>query len=422
MGGLIKNTNAKVFHYFCVLTIVISLVFLQEGLSYYLSFQVLAIFLLVSYLYTCQVYIRSIEFVFLLVFLFFISISVTAINAPTVISQNSSNITYTLISILVHASILLIMTSLKFGKAIPLLVFFKNISSLTLIVLIVLTLIGDFGVRGVDRDFLQLQNARLVTNFADIELLQKDLDLKHESNVSPRLDLFYGESSFLAIVVFSCLGCFLISTKLLKKFIYEDGYSQKNYKKFELCLVLAGIFLLLYIKSLSSMIYALVISGAFFTELLKTKVITLSMIGGLIVLIFIVALTTGSVDYVTYRVGSLGESVSLTQRFGAISNFGFTELMLGLANESLVPEHGFHNGIIYIIAISGFMGLSLMAFIIGTVFYLAKKLDFAALSTLLVLALFSQNGAVFSPNKIVLFGLICLPLCCVRNICEQNKT
>ena len=83
---------------------------------------------------------------------------------------------------------------------------------------------------------------------------------------------------------------------------------------------------------------------------------------------------------------------------------------------SKIPEVGFQNGLIYILAIAGSAGILYVGLMLRTAISLSRYLELSPLVALAVLALIMQNGDVFSPNKAVLFALVFLPLTCLRSL------
>jgi hypothetical protein len=94
---------------------------------------------------------------------------------------------------------------------------------------------------------------------------------------------------------------------------------------------------------------------------------------------------------------------------------------VGVRDIAKLPEYGIHNGLFYIVAISGVGGLIYLLRLLRNVYVLAKPLKLSVLMCTLMLAILMQNGGVFTPNKVVLFGLILLPLACSRTIRRKQE-
>jgi hypothetical protein len=108
-------------------------------------------------------------------------------------------------------------------------------------------------------------------------------------------------------------------------------------------------------------------------------------------------------------------SVSFIQRFGFLFEMRLIDWVVGLKDTSRLPEFGIHNGVIFLITISGLGGLCYLFYLLRYAYKSAISIGLASYSVLLILAIFSQNGGIFSPNKIVLLALILLPLAAVRS-------
>lgn len=406
------------------------IVFLQSGYSYYLSNQMLAvvlIFILVLISGPSVVVSKKLLFVFLSLPLF---ITLTALFLPLAISRNSPNIVLTVEAILVYAFLIICFININFKRVGLVLSVFRNTSSLVVLTLFLLIVITDSSLIGfLDRTVLQLQNSALITNNANLDILINDLAYRARSGEIPRLDLFYGESSYLAIVFFVCTVCFMLASRLMSDIYLYRGNSIASDKSYSnsvhyKIVVLLGGGCLLYVQSLSSIMYALLIffyaispvvfgRPSFSKLMLLAAFILISSLG-------FVDVFVDSYEYVAHRIETMQDSLSASQRFGSLLNFGVNEYLFGLRDVTKMPKEGFHNGLFYIIAISGFAGVFYIMFLLRSVYFLAKPLGMSWLLVLLVLALIMQNGAVFSPNKLVLFALILLPLACARVIYKKR--
>jgi len=396
----------------------LSLIFIQIGFSYYLSFQCLAL-LGISYL-TCYSGLKFKELAvsLLAVLLFSISIVIEGYYAPLVISRNSSDIVVTIIAIIFYASIIAILPNLIIDRSGFLLKVFKYASALTVFSLALLMLVIDLGlISSLNRETLLLQNASLITNFSSIEILQKDISYREAVNgAATRHDLLYGEPSYLAIVLFTCVGCYMLTSKVISTYMSETVNSKADYGLFfkNSVVVIIGIISLLNIQSLSSIIYAIIILIFYFSEQFVAKRNLVRMLVMILFLTFVTYMFTDSFEYFLFRVKSINDSLSLYQRFGVLLDFRIDDYLFGLKDESRIPSGGFHNGLIYIVAISGFPGIVYLTFLIYKIDILARRLKMSSFLTLLFFAQIAQNGAVFSPNKIILYAMIFLPLSCVR--------
>jgi hypothetical protein len=397
----------------------ISLVFLQEGFSYYLSFQCVGLLLILYITFFCGPVFKNIDVLFLVVFLFTLSICITGFNAPLVLSRASSNILLTLVAIVTYSLIIIALLNVRVNNFSFILNMFRVSSALTICALAFLLIIQDLSLfESISRESFFLQNNRLITNYSSIDALQNEIIGRAKRDILLRIDLTYGEASYLALVIFTCVGCYMLTTKLLtdstvspKPETIMPSLISKRY----IVVVLLGFLSLLYIRSLSSIIYA----GLIFLFYFRIHIFgQLKLVNAFILVVSLLSavyMFTDIFDYVIHRL-TMRDSLSFSQRFGSLFDFGIYEYAFGLKDESMIPEAGFHNGLIYIVAISGLAGISFFTFLIYKVYFLSRLVGMPSFFILLFLAQVVQNGAVFSPNKIVLYAMILLPLSCARSV------
>lgn len=400
------------------------LVFLQEGFTYYLSFQTLALSFVVGLVFVSRPSLINTMHLFLVFLALSFFIGIAAAYSPMVISRNSPNILLTIMGILTYAFIIGCLPNLVPKRVGLILYAFRYASAATVLMLASLIVLTELSLLPfLSREALLIQNSTLVTNFADEDALMNELAYMAMSDLSPRMDLFYGEPSYLGIVLFSCVACFMLTSRLISDFNRSSDLSSqgsfsggRHYRY----VVVVGIISLLYLQSLSSIIYAvLILFFEFRTPIGKrfsfSKLLALFFFAAFIVFIF-----RDSFEYALYRI-TMQDSLSLAQRFGSLLDFGINDYLFGLKDELRIPNEGFHNGLFYIIAVFGLAGIWYVFFLLRTVNRLAKPIKMSAFLVLISLALIMQNGAVFSPNKVVLFALILLPLSCARAIYPRKK-
>lgn len=401
------------------------LVFLQEGFTYYLSIQTLAFGVMLVVVYKSRASLVNLSHLLLAVGLLLFFLAVTAAYSPMVVSRNSPSIIVTIIGITGYAFLIALLANLVPKRISLILHSFRFASAAAVLTLAGLMVLSELNfIPYLNREALLLQNNRLVTNFADEGILQNELAYRISIGAAPRLDLFYGEPSYLGIVLFTCVVCFMLTSRLITE--YQDALELVGSKltkkgKYGRYVVIVGILSLLALQSLSSIMYALALLYLGFMATVRRH---LSFSKRLWFIAFTAVLFFAyrdSFQYVFFRL-TMEESVSLVQRFGSLLDFGVRDYLFGLKDESKIPAEGFHNGLFYIIAISGLAGIWYTLFILRTVHQLAKPIKMSRLLILMVSALIMQNGAVFSPNKIVLFALILLPLSCVRTVYAGNTT
>ncbi|MFA6203883.1 MAG: hypothetical protein WC710_11935 [Gallionella sp.] len=398
----------------------LSLILLQSGFSYYFSYQMLALVLVGLIIYSARPTLINVRYQFIVLMLLSLFIIATAIISPMVVSRNATNIMGTVVGILAFASMILCLQNIRFLRVEKVLWLLKYSTAMVVVILSALLVLTDMSfIPGLNRQNLLLQNTSLVTNFASEEMLENELAFREAENINPRVDLFYGEPSFLAVVIFTCALSYLLVLRLasIKKLIdlghpiSQPIFLMTKYQKTVLSL---AIFSLVYLLSLSSLIYAVILAYAAFRGKKGMSIHGFRKI--LFFLIFSLVFIGYGSDYLMHRIFTIEDSISLFQRFGSLFEFGFKEYLFGLHELGMIPEEGFHNGLIYIVAISGGAGILYIYSLLRTGIRLSRYLELSSAVFLSVLALTMQNGAVFSPNKVVLFALIFLPLSCARSI------
>ena len=125
--------------------------------------------------------------------------------------------------------------------------------------------------------------------------------------------------------------------------------------------------------------------------------------------------------YYLHRLTTFSDSLSAQQRFGVVLGFQPQDFLLGLHEHGRMPPFGFHNGLIYVVMMAGIGGICLLAFLIHRVAWMARPLGLSMLSVLALLAVFSQNGAILSPNKLVILSFLLIPLACVERSARASS-
>ena len=402
-----------------MVSLVTSIVLLQSGFSYYLSFQVLALFLIAGLITVSGPVLVNVRSVFIIIIIFSIFLIIKSSYFSSVVSRNSGNIILTTTGIVSYALMLLLFSNFRFKNVDLILVILQRTTSLIIVVLISLIIINELSlIPGLDSYYFLLQNSSLITNFASIDVLENDLQYRILSGTQPRIDLFYGESSFLAIVLLSCGVSHCITSRILssKNVLVNTEY------RFSIVIIIA-IFGLISLHSLSSIIYAFILATLGLRGELLNKLFSSKAVMIFIWLFIILIIGIYSYDTLYHRISTIQDSSSLSQRFGLVLVFGIENYMFGIIDESTIPKVGIHNGLIYLIAISGLGGLCYFIFILYTSIYLSRSIKIRILVCLTLMALAVQNGAMFSPNKMVLYSLILLPLSCIRTInYKDNKS
>ncbi len=395
-----------------VILLVASIVLLQSGTTYYLSFQIFGLLLVTLIIAASGPIFVNVGAVILVMTVFSAFLVIKSIFIPQVVSINSENIIMTTIGAVSHALILIIFTNLKFKRTKILINIFKLTTATVIIILVSLIILTKLSLFSfIDSHYFLLQNSSLVFNMSPIEMLQNDLRYRIFNGIQPRVDLFYGESSFLAIVLMSCAVSHCIISRISSTRIVVSKIDYRS----SIVMVLA-ILGLLSLESLSSIIYAVILATLGLRSEILNKLISSRTAMIVIWLFIIMVIGFYSYDTLYHRISTIQNSLSLSQRFGPILVFGVEDFMFGLLDESIIPKAGIHNGLIYLIAISGLGGFFYFIFILNTSIYLSQIIKMRILVSLTLMALAVQNGAMFSPNKMVLFSLILLPLSCIRTI------
>lgn len=395
--------------------LVLSMIFLQEGFSYYVSFQCLSLIVMGAVTLhalrdlKCTVYFSMAYAVF--VFFLFVTSQVS----PMLISQNSSNMLVTVIGVCIYALMIGCQPYMRFVRIGLVLNVLKNVSAATILLLTGLMLLSESNVLPfLNRTAMLEQNSRLIDNFTDPEAIATHQAMQLLLGTSDRIDLFYGEPSFLAIVLFCCLGCLLLTSRLLEYALDSaaDSRWRTNWKRTEFTILL-GVLSLMYVQSFSSILYALVV---IYFAFIKGRFTRGRLVASLpFMLTLSAAFAVFSYDYFVFRL-TQGDSLSFEQRFGFLWETNLIELLTVSMDTSILPNVGIHNGLFYILAIAGFGGVLYVASLLYSAFILAARLRLSMLAFMLVLAVMMQNGGVFSPSKVMLFALVLLPLACLRSL------
>lgn len=400
------------------------LVLLQEGFNYYLSFQILALVLILFMTYASRPSFVNTTHLFLVILALSFSVAISAAYSPTVVSRNAENIFLTTLGLLAYAVVIICLPNFSPRRVGLILQVFNKASAATVLALAGLIVLTDLSLLPfLNREALLFQNSRLVTNYVGEDALLANQAYRMMSDLSPRLDLFYGEPSYLGIVLFTCVACYMLTTRLIVDHrLYRESLAPTSAlkSKYRMYVVVVGALSMLYLQSLSSIMYALLVLFFEFRAPIVRRLSLSKLLGIMAFVVVVILLFLDSFEYALYRI-TMQESLSLVQRFGSLLDFGIPDYLLGLKDESRIPSEGFHNGLFYIIAISGFAGIWYIAFLLRTIYRLARPVEMSVFLTLLILALIMQNGAVFSPNKVVLLSLILLPLSCSRAIYPRSK-
>lgn len=292
------------------------------------------------------------------------------------------------------------------------LLFLCQITSSVISVLFVVLVFSELDfIPFLTRQTLAMQNTGLIDNLTSI----KDIELSIKmGQFRPKVDLFYGEPSYLAIVIFTCLGGFVLANKGLEAFGAECLAETKvsHFNRQFIFIIVIGVAILVYIQSLSSIIYAII--TVYYALMSKNSSRKKHLRMYILYLVFLVLTVIFSWEYFVYRV-TMSSSISFIQRFGFIFDMTLNDFIYGVRDISKLPKYGIHNGVIFLIVISGIGGMTYLLYLLRYAYKTAAVTGLAMYSVLLILGIFMQNGGIFTPGKIVLISLVMLPLASLRN-------
>jgi hypothetical protein len=391
--------------------------FIQEGVTYYVSVQTAAVVFLACVLLMAGLVVRLTLLVLAVYVLFALFLLVTAAVMPETVSQNSSNIAVTTIGVLSYVALILAMTCLRPVRVEWLLRFFRNSSTAIVVTIVALVAITDLGlIAGVTREYFILQNVDLIDNYASMDVLMPDLAERKARGVLPDTDLFYGEQSFLSLVIFVSVVSHVLSSRMIVYLRGGEVGSSSTQGMFgsSLPLLFSGMACMLYIQSFSSLFYAVILLIFVVSSLfLRVNAIrlTYAKLGVLLVLLAAMCwVVTDTAPYYWQRLTTFSDSLSAQQRFGVLLDFLPQDALIGLHSQDRLPPFGFHNGLIYVVAIAGIGGFGLIVYLLYFVSQHITSLGLVVLCVFALLAVFSQNGGIFSPNKVVLMSFLLVPI------------
>jgi hypothetical protein len=417
--------------FFLGLLLSVCIIFLQVGFTYYYSFQTLGTLIAFVVITRGRPSIINSASILLFSALFITFLSLTAITVPLALSENSENIFYTYIGVIGYALMIIISPNIAFKSPESILRFFKLAASATLIATACLICITDLAIIPfLTRETLILQNATLVTNYTAPEMLADSFIALERDGLTPHMDLFYGEQSFLSIVIFTCVASYIICDSLLRKLKpqeYKPAPHTKKSKSFSFAnynlqglVTIIGMASMIYIKSFSSFFYVLVIFASLLLSAqrrsFRLKLTPTTVLAAILAVILLGGITISAYDYYVLRFSTVSDSISFEQRFSSLFDFGLNDYLFGVTDVTKLPKFGFQNGVLYIIGVSGLGGICWMLFLFYRVHIVARHLKLSLLAVMCVFGIFSQSGGIFTPHKILLLWLILIPLSCMNRI------
>ena len=393
--------------------LLLCLIFLQSGYSYYISFQVLALTLIILVVFAYGSSFKISLLGILCIFIFISFIVYTGMVSPLVISPKSTNVFLTVAALLVYSLMIFGLSLIRIKHHINSLLFVRQLSASLVLVLFALLIVSESNfIPFLNRETLVMQNIGLIDNMSSLTMI--DLSIKAGLH-DPKPDLFYGEPSFLAVVIFASAGSFLLADSGLKT-SGAKTFSETRSDRFESgsnLIPLMGITSLILVQSFSALIYAAVTLYFFISSRKTNKKARLKNF--FFYLFVLIVAVSFSYEYFLFRFTTLDNSLSLVQRFGFLLELRQIDWVVGLKDVSMLPEYGIHNGVLYLIVTAGLGGLCYLFYLLRHAYQSAISIRLASYSALLILAIIMQNGGIFTPNKIVLLALILLPLAAVRS-------
>lgn len=390
---------------------------IQDGITYYVSVQTAALVFLASVLLQAGLIVRFTCGALVVYVMFSLFLLGTAVLMPDTISQNSSDILITVMGILGYVALMLAMTNLRLVRAEWILLFYRRSATAIIVAIVTLVAITDLDIiPGLTREYFIYQNVGLITNYTTMDVLEADFAAREAMGVAPDIDLFYGEQSFLSLVIFASLVSYAISSRALRCLQGEvagptgegDSWGVSS------TVLIGGVACMVYIQSFSSLFYALTLLGFVSINVLRGNwAPRLSLVRAVLMLFMVLSLTWVACEtgpYYLYRLTTISESLSAQQRFGILLDFLPQDFIFGLHEPERMPPFGFQNGIIYLVMTGGVGGIFIIIYILNRIARLAHPLGLATLSVLAVIAVFSQNGAILSPNKLIILSFLFIPL------------
>lgn len=375
-------TKETFFKLFFIVLLSSSVVFFQSGYSYYVSFQTLLFLVFTFFVFSCESVIKFSFLIFFLLFISILSVSFNYVVHPWVFPENIS-----VYSVLLFLVLFFIVPQLRLGYENKFYYDVVIISSLCIVLfLFMLLCINNFFYT----DYFFLQNSTLVTNFSSIEKLENAL-----AAGSVRQDLFYGEPSFLALVLFICYTVFAIS------FEDENSCMCRN-RMLSFVIFFSVLTSLILVEAKSGYIYLVVIFVHYvFVTVSKRVSIFFTFFAICIVML-------GGVFFIEIF-SELFKSGTFIQRFNGVVYFFDLHLLFGVHDRRLIQDTGIHNGLVFAHTIGG---VPLLVLFFVSSIQNTYRLSFISkfIFIMAYFALIQQNGGVFALGKVAMLFLLFFPV------------
>lgn len=395
--------------------IILSILFLQTGISYWISTQVFAfiIFTYVIYLNKPKLILNLKIIIPIFLFILFI-IDLYFYRAFLINWGQVSNLFLSTIRLIFFSSTIYFLFFLQFENN-NFIKFTTKIYKYLLIIFPSLLLISESNlIPFLSKESLFAQNASLVFNLQNIDNI--NLHIAALNVIRP--DLFYGEPSYLALIIF-CIFSGYIFSNFVKSY---NSNSQKPelflYKRGSLVFASSTILSLFLTRSLSGILYIFLIIFLFLSvRFIYQRVLSVRIIlfGGIII-IFITSLFLNS--YLLSRLDFTNfDQLSLFERILFFLKWTLRDYIFGIQSiDKISSDFGFVNGFFFGIAVGGIGFLLYFFSLITRIRSLVKSLPFNIYSSFLLLAIFMQNGSIFAPDKAFMIFLTFSPLLSKKTI------
>ena len=395
-----------------IYTLVLCFLFLQIGISSFFSFAFLGTLILLILFFKTTYFKRTLFIRFLLTwlifffgYLYYTYLDVSSLELIVSFSSLSKIAMFLIASLILLVSMSRIRSSCS--SYISNLVF-----SASLFLLLITNLLYWLSqinlIPFLAPDYFYTQNSSLLDNSTKITTIEDQIRFIG----LPRNDLFYGEPSFLALIIFVCCSILLLHSDSLSENQFIIKYSRKSVIKLNLRIIIliASFVTLLSLNSLSGFIYLVIL---FYFSGVRFRITSINILPILLSLLFIASFL--DIQFILNRL-DFSNSLSFQQRFISFLDLPVVQLLTGDQSISnMTYDVGFHNGFATILLLSGFAAIPYLFSLYLNIFTVSP-VKYHILSLFVLTAIIAQNGAIFSLYKLFIFiffrlSLSTLPRC-----------
>ena len=410
----------------------IAVLFIQYGYSTYVSFQficavaIVVLFILARPMITNA---RSSLVIFTLFFIFNWCYFSLSSHAPAIYHDPFTR----MLTTTVYSALIIAVANIEYQKPEIIIKFMRNLSrSVLTLTLIALTLSETAIFNNFDRASLTLQNADLLFNRGGIDKLTLEVDASARTQRPLRIDLLYGEPSYLALIILIFSFTLIATTQMISK-LASQLYNLAQLRsarmgRFDTAIILGSMLTLVMIKSLTSLLAFLALSLYLIVRLVlrKNYYKNIRNLSWVTLIFFLLAaldpnrIFEGAYDELYRRLSTLSASMSFQQRFGPILQFSLDEWLFGIYSSMIDQKIGYQNSMITVISSGGAGGL-LFLFSIFFQTFTKMKVNFGfVLAIPCLIAILFQNGELFSPDKFFLLSCF-LSVVSIWNQLDSNR-